>query len=141
MWIKSLNISHVGTFVDGFAGKNLMAIESSTLDTLKTLLEGEKTRLNEELSRIANPTETPGEYETRFEDLGREEGDSIVETEQYVDNIAVGSTLEQKLQDVSEALDRMESGLYGKCELCGEDIPTDRLMAYPSAKVCMKHDR
>ncbi|MDD5083880.1 MAG: TraR/DksA C4-type zinc finger protein [Candidatus Moranbacteria bacterium] len=117
-----------------------MAIEQSVLQELKTQLEANKLTLEQELGRIANPTGTPGEYETRFEDFGREEGDSETETEQYVDNIAVENTLEQKLQDIIEALERMEAGTYGKCEVCGADIALDRLQAYPSAKICMNHN-
>lgn len=118
-----------------------MAIEQTVLQELKAKLEVEKARLESELSRIANPTGTPGEYETRFEDIGREEGDSETETEQYIDNIAVESTLEQKLQDVIEALGRVEDGSYGKCAECGEDISLDRLRVYPSAKICMNHQK
>lgn len=116
-----------------------MAIEQATLLELKSQLESEKLRLEQELARIANPTGTPGEYETRFEDIGREEGDSETETEQYIDNIAVENTLEQKLQDVIEALGRIENGAYGKCVECGEEIAIERLKAYPSAKICMNH--
>ena len=118
-----------------------MTIEQTVLQELRTQLDSEKLRLEQELARIANPTGTPGEYETRFEDIGREDGDSETETEQYIDNIAVENTLEQKLQDVIEALDRMEDGSYGKCVECGDAVAIDRLRAYPSAKICMNHNR
>jgi RNA polymerase-binding transcription factor DksA len=116
-----------------------MVIEREVLQELKEQLLQEKLHLEGELTRIATPTGTPGEYETRFEDIGREDGDSETETEQYVDNIAVENTLEQKLQDVTDALNRMEMEKYGKCEICGEDIAIDRLYAYPSARICMNH--
>jgi RNA polymerase-binding transcription factor DksA len=118
-----------------------MSIEQSVIQELKTQLETEKLRLEQELSRIANPTGTPGEYKTRFEDLGREEGDSETETEQYIDNIAIESTLEQKLQDVTEALARIHAGSYGTCEECRAEIALERLRAYPSAKICMNHNQ
>ncbi len=118
-----------------------MAIETSILQELTSQLESEKLQLEQELNRIANPKGIHGEYETRFEDLGREEGDSATETEQYVDNIAIESTLEQKLQEVIDALDRIQKGVYGKCEECGEDISLDRLRAYPSARICMNHGK
>lgn len=118
-----------------------MAIEQTVLQELRAQLESEKLRLEHELARIANPTGTPGEYETRFEDIGREDGDSETETEQYIDTIAVENTLEQKLHDAIEALGRVEDGSYGKCVECGEDIAIERLRAYPSAKICMNHNR
>lgn len=116
-----------------------MAIEQSVLHELTIQLETEKLQLEQELNRIATPTGTPGEYETRFEDLGREEGDSLTETEQYIDNVAVENTLEQKLQDVLDALSHIEAGSYGICTECGSEIALDRLRVYPSAKVCMNH--
>jgi DnaK suppressor protein len=118
-----------------------MAIEQSVIKELTAQLEAEKIQLEKELNKIATPTGTPGEYETRFEDLGREEGDSETETEQYVDNIAIESTLEQKLQDVMGALSRIEAGSYGQCMKCGQDIALERLRVYPSAKLCMNHNQ
>lgn len=116
-----------------------MSIDTQTLDALKHQLQEEKNRLEKELGRLATPTGVAGEYETKFEDIGSEEGDSVVETEAYVDNIAVESNLEQQLRDVNEALERMESGAYGRCLECGDEIDIERLRVYPAAKVCMKH--
>lgn len=118
-----------------------MSIKQSEIQELTVLLEAEKLHLEKEISRIAVPTDTSGEYKTRFEDFGREDGDSETETEQYIDNMAVENTLEQKLQDVTDALVRVRDGVYGKCTQCGEEIPLDRLRAYPSAKICMNHNR
>lgn len=117
-----------------------MAIEQSIIDAVTLKLESEKVKLETELSKIADPTGVPGEYETRFEDLGREDGDSETETEQYVDNIAVESTLEDKLHDVTDALEKIKAGAYGKCEKCGADISIERLSVYPSARICMNHN-
>ena len=117
-----------------------MAIEQSVITELALKLEEEKLKLETELGRIANPTGVPGEYETRFEDLGREDGDSETETEQYVDNIAIESTLEDKLHDVADALEKIKTGVYGKCEKCGVDISIERLSVYPSARICMNHN-
>lgn len=117
-----------------------MAIEQTMIDELTSKLEAEKAKLETELGKIADPTDVPGEYETRFEDLGREDGDSETETEQYVDNMAVESTLEDKLRDVTDALDKIKAGTYGKCEKCGVDISIERLTAYPSARICMNHN-
>lgn len=45
---------------------------------------------------------------------------------------------ERKLMDkVDEALARIEAGLYGICEGCGEDIGVKRLEARPVAEYCI----
>ena len=39
---------------------------------------------------------------------------------------------------ISEALERMEHGVYGMCEDCRRDIPLSRLRAVPFAKQCIE---
>lgn len=46
---------------------------------------------------------------------------------------------ERKLiQKIREALDRIEIGSFGNCELCGEEITEDRLKARPVATQCIE---
>jgi len=42
-----------------------------------------------------------------------------------------------RLQEVDEALDRIENGTYGICEECGESIGLKRLDVRPVAKYCV----
>jgi len=109
------------------------------LQEFKARLEAEKKRLETELARFAKPTGVPGNYETTFQDMGNERDENTSEVEEYVDNLGLETNLEGQLQETSEALSRVESGVYGKCERCGEDINPERLKAYPSARICTKH--
>lgn len=43
----------------------------------------------------------------------------------------------EKLNDINDALTRIEEGDYGICEECGEEIPLKRLNAMPFAKLCI----
>ena len=45
--------------------------------------------------------------------------------------------LRNRLQDVRSALARLERGVYGKCERCGKDIPSERLEAVRTARLCI----
>jgi DnaK suppressor protein len=46
---------------------------------------------------------------------------------------------ERKLiRKVKDALERIEDGTYGECELCGEDISIARLRARPVTNHCIK---
>lgn len=38
---------------------------------------------------------------------------------------------------LEKALDKMESGEYGECEECGDDIRFERLLARPTAQLCI----
>ena len=42
-----------------------------------------------------------------------------------------------KLTAITEALERVEDGSYGKCEECGADIAEGRLVALPFTRLCV----
>ncbi len=44
----------------------------------------------------------------------------------------------ETLVEVREALDRIEAGTYGICEVCGLEIEPKRLEAIPWARLCLK---
>jgi len=104
---------------------------------LRAKLEGEKKKLEKELGNIADPTETPGNFETRFDEIGTDKDDNATEVEAYADNLAVETSLENQLKEVRDALKRMEDGTYGICEKCNEEIDVERLKIYPAARVCI----
>ncbi len=115
-----------------------MTLDQKTLAELKEKLIAEKKRLESELSQIAKPTEIPGDYETKFEDIGRGEDENASEVEQYSDNLALEDTLEKQLKEANNALERMEKGTYGICESCNQEIDPERLRAYPAAATCIR---
>jgi DnaK suppressor protein len=43
----------------------------------------------------------------------------------------------QVLQQVAQALERMEKGAYGRCERCGAEITQERLRAIPYTSYCI----
>ena len=42
-----------------------------------------------------------------------------------------------ELTEVTDALDRVQTGRYGVCESCGKDIGYTRLLAHPAARRCL----
>lgn len=114
-----------------------MTVDSKLQSELKEALIKEKTELEENLGRIAKPTDNKGDYETSFEDIGRDVDDNITEVEQYTDNLSVETTLEKRLKDINDALGRMDGGTYGTCSDCDEEIEIERLRANPAARRCV----
>ena len=47
----------------------------------------------------------------------------------------------EQLRQIETALARIESGEYGTCEVCGKEIPIERLEAMPSATLCIDDAR
>jgi DnaK suppressor protein len=46
-----------------------------------------------------------------------------------------------QLRLVEKALERLDSGEYGRCEVCGKDIPAERLEAVPWTTLCIDDAR
>ena len=115
-----------------------MAISEEKLKELKNSLIEEKSKLEKDLARIAKPVdEEKGDYETSYEDIGSDKDDNATEVDQYTQNLSVENNLEERLQRVLAALEKIKQGNYGICEKCHQEIPLDRLMANPSARTCV----
>jgi RNA polymerase-binding transcription factor DksA len=50
---------------------------------------------------------------------------------------ALVGSLRDALQDINDALDKIELGSYGQCESCGSEISEARLEAMPAARLCI----
>ena len=48
---------------------------------------------------------------------------------------------QQTIQDIDDALRKIEEGSYGVCEVCGEPIGAERLSALPWARLCIDDQR
>lgn len=116
-----------------------MAIDKKTLEELKSQLLREKEELEKNISKIARPIDKEeGDYETNFDDIGSDRDDNATEVDQYSDNLSVENTLEKRLQDIIDAIERMEKGTYGICNNCQKEIDIERLKANPAATTCIK---
>jgi RNA polymerase-binding transcription factor DksA len=109
----------------------------------KELLEKELSVLENELKTVGrkNP-DNKSDWEAVEGDVvtdTAEEGDVAEGIEQYESNSAILSQLEIRLNEVKKALEKIEGGDYGVCEVGGEEIEEDRLEANPAATKCKKH--
>jgi RNA polymerase-binding transcription factor DksA len=48
---------------------------------------------------------------------------------------------QQTLRDIDHALQKIEDGTYGTCEVCGKPIAPERLAAIPWARLCIDDQR
>lgn len=49
------------------------------------------------------------------------------------------ASTQAQVQQLRAALDRIDLGTYGICEVCGEPIPAERLLVRPAATTCVRH--
>ena len=56
-------------------------------------------------------------------------------------NLALSIEVEDELRAVEHALQRIEDGTYGICEVSGKPIPVERLEARPAATTLVEHQQ
>jgi len=97
-------------------------------DLLVGQLEGLGAKLDPE---TGNWQAVPENLETESDenDLGDKQEDYNLED-------ATVETLEARLIDVKSALEKLDGGKFGICEICNAQIEEDRLVANPAAKTC-----
>jgi DnaK suppressor protein len=66
--------------------------------------------------------------------------DAAADTMEREMAFSVKESAEGHLRDIDRALERLEAGTYGRCEVCGIDIPEGRLEAKPEAEYCVEHE-
>ncbi|MEU4161906.1 TraR/DksA family transcriptional regulator [Actinoplanes sp. NPDC026670] len=68
---------------------------------------------------------------------GDDQADTGTKTFEREQEITLANTLLERITQVERAIDRLGSGNYGWCERCGNQIPVERLAAFPSATLCV----
>lgn len=118
-------------------------MEKDKLKEFQARLEAQKDQILEELKGIAvQDPDNPDNWNVKNPEMNDREadpnklGDNL---EEEGVNDAITDSMETQLKEVTDALQRIEDGSYGKCEVNGEDIDLDRLEANPSARTCKDH--
>ncbi|WHY85233.1 TraR/DksA C4-type zinc finger protein [Neobacillus novalis] len=81
--------------------------------------------------------ESVGELSS-YDNHPADEGTELYEREK---DIALNEHYQAQLTNIKRALEAMEEGRYGKCEVCGKEIPVERLEALPNTTFCMEHSQ
>lgn len=104
----------------------------------KELLLKEKRQVEDELASVGqrNPS-NPEDWEATPEKMNVSHADpnEVADTiEEYEIRGSVSEKLEARLRNIEHALERIEKGTYGICEVSGENIEKERLKANPAAR-------
>ena len=117
-------------------------LKQTELDELRGALEAEKDSVEEELAGHGRVQGETGDWQGASIGFEGEEADPLDvadQIEELATNVPLVEEFERRHKDIEDALERMDAGLYGTCEECGEDIPADRLEANPAARACIAH--
>lgn len=109
----------------------------------KIALEKERKKLEEELNRLG--VKNVGTYENwdvkkvDIDIMEADQNESADRNEEMHINAIVLDEIETRYRDVVIALQKIEKGTYGICEISGSPIEEDRLTANPAARTCKAH--
>jgi DnaK suppressor protein len=96
----------------------------------RTRTEDRLARLREDFSGVVDATR-----DANTDDEHDPEGHTIAYERSQTDALVRQAV--QHLAEIDAALERVEAGSYGLCEICGEPIAPGRLEARPTARTCI----
>ena len=105
----------------------------------KAFVEKMKEKLIEQKNTILGSLAAQNEDYKKIVE-GGESGDEVDVASDVVDGSlleSLGAQDSNRLQMINNALDRIKQGTYGRCLVCKEEIPEERLEAIPYAFMCI----
>ena len=101
---------------------------------IRGTLERERDELRQQLDEITAAPRDP----MAALSFGKRVGEGTSQAIERIEQVDVARRLEEKLADVERALQKLEEGTYGTCDVCGDPIAPERLEAIPWATRCVK---
>ena len=95
----------------------------------RLVLEQELDNINEQIARLEQALEVQPDY-------GIGQGDPAVTGWEV--NRALLERLQDRKTSIERALSRSDSGTYGVCTRCGQEINPDRLAVLPDTRLCIR---
>ncbi len=96
---------------------------------------------NQLLEQADSLTKRVQKIEAHLRGIDRDTPDDWSDRAQFLENDEVLEALDdhdrKQLVQIRAAVARIDSGDYGECASCGEDIPAGRLQALPITTVCV----
>jgi DnaK suppressor protein len=104
--------------------------ETTLHATLRDRLQEERDRLLDQLRQMGVGPGGKLDFDDGFADSGQV-------TAERGEVEALGGTLLDTLREIEDALGKFDTGTYGLCESCGNQIAEARLEAMPAARLCI----
>jgi DnaK suppressor protein len=102
-------------------------------------LEQERTRLQGIREGIQREQDDAiSEAGNELSSFDQHPGDSGTETFEMEKNVSLLEQVDDELLEVEAAVQRLERGTYGTCQVCGRPIGDERLEAMPATRFCVE---
>lgn len=107
---------------------------------LDGMMQARRTRELAEIAAVAQRSHDERLQQLAAGDVGGRQEDALLEIAQATADAVVRQDI-QDVRDVAAARARIANGTYGVCVDCGEPIVYERLLAFPTAKRCIRCQR
>jgi RNA polymerase-binding transcription factor DksA len=114
--------------VDDDAARRHLTDEHERLEHLRATLENE--HLHDE------PQE---DSSAELSHVDQHPADAASDAFEREKEFSILEQVEAELADVDRALERLDGGIYGRCDACGDAIAEERLEVMPAARFCVQH--
>lgn len=108
-------------------------------DAARRRVEQERERLTTTLAGLEADAEAQKESLQELSVMDEHQADIGTETFEREKDLSIMESVRAGIQDLDRALQRIEDGSYGTCEVCHEPIGDERLEAVPAARFCVDH--
>lgn len=102
---------------------------------VRSRLQREQKRLLDELEQSRSSV-TPGEVRREGSPFGKRE-EEATESFELEKRLALEKQIRDHLADVEHALQKLDQGTYGLCDICGRAIDPARIEVLPWANLCL----
>lgn len=105
-----------------------------TSPDVRSVLETTRDALESDLAELtAAPRDPMGAVS-----FGKRVGEGTNQAIERITQVDAAKKLDAKLRDVKRALEKLDDGTYGVCDVCGRPIAPERLEAIPWATRCVR---
>lgn len=107
------------------------------LDEIRDGLIDRKRRLAERIERFSEESALDNPMELgQISSLPTHQADLGTDAMEQEKTLGMAERSAEEIKEIDEALERIKTGTYGICELCGQRIGAERLRVLPSAPYC-----
>jgi DnaK suppressor protein len=103
---------------------------------VRSRLEIEKKRIQAELAQLVTSSSHPMDERREGSPFGKRE-EEATESMELEKRLALENRLKSLLSEVDRAIQKLDAGTYGQCDVCNMAIDPARMEALPQAILCM----
>jgi DnaK suppressor protein len=109
-------------------------VATTKSNQVRARLEAEKKRIQDELTQLVSSY--PADERREGSPFGKRE-EEATESMELEKRLALESRLKALMTEVERAIQKIDSGTYGICDICNQTIDPARMEALPQAILCM----